>query len=310
MGKNLLAFSAGVDSSALFFVLMERGIEFDIAIVNYHTRSQSDAEIQYAKELAKKYNKQIHIKDCILTHSNFEANARKCRYQFFNDLAHQYGYDHLYIAHQLNDKLEWFLMQLTKGAGLKELIAMPKTESNKLFTIHRPLIEWSKEEILEYLHAHNIKYFVDDSNFDTKYKRNFFRHEFADELIRLFKSGIKRSFEYLQEDKELLFTKDWKCHRQLCHFTKQHPQIDIKKVDLILKQMGYLLTKAQRDEIIKTDFNTVIGGKFAIDSNQTQIFIAPYIKVVMDKNFKERMRIAKIPAKIRGYIYENNINLL
>ena len=54
---NLLAFSGGVDSSALFFILMDRGIEFDIAIVNYHKREQSIKEVEYAKHLAKKYNK-------------------------------------------------------------------------------------------------------------------------------------------------------------------------------------------------------------------------------------------------------------
>ena len=51
--KNLLAFSAGVDSSALFFILLEKDIEFDIAIVDYNLRIQSKDEIQYAKQLAK-----------------------------------------------------------------------------------------------------------------------------------------------------------------------------------------------------------------------------------------------------------------
>ena len=68
MGKssNLLAFSAGVDSTALFFYLLEKNIPFDIAIVNYHTRATSDEEVEYAKNLAKRYNKKIFIKDCFL----------------------------------------------------------------------------------------------------------------------------------------------------------------------------------------------------------------------------------------------------
>ena len=52
--KNLLAFSAGVDSSALFFILLQNKIKFDIAIVNYNIREQSKEETQYAKELASK----------------------------------------------------------------------------------------------------------------------------------------------------------------------------------------------------------------------------------------------------------------
>ena len=50
--KNLLAFSGGVDSSALFFLLLNHKIDFDIAIVNYNTRDQSKDEIAYALNLA------------------------------------------------------------------------------------------------------------------------------------------------------------------------------------------------------------------------------------------------------------------
>ena len=301
--NNLLAFSAGVDSTALFFKLLEKNIDFDIAIVNYHKRKQSDEEVEYAKSLAKKYNKKIYIKDCYLDNSNFEANARICRYKFFDELAKKHGYTDLYLAHQLNDKFEWFLMQFSKGAGLKELLSMPKIEKKENWTIHRPLMEMSKDEILEYLHLNNIKYFVDESNFDTKYKRNYFRKEFANKFIDEFKNGIKRSFEYLEEDKNLLFEEDWIREKELFYFIKDNPKIDIKKVDLILKKLGYVLSKPQRDEIIKNNFSIVIGGKIAIDSNEEKIFIAPYKKVVMDKKFKEKMRISKIPTKIRGYLY-------
>ena len=60
--KNLLAFSGGVDSSALFFLLLNHKIDFDIAIVNYNTREQSKDEIAYALNLAKEYKKEIFIK--------------------------------------------------------------------------------------------------------------------------------------------------------------------------------------------------------------------------------------------------------
>ena len=54
--KNLLAFSAGVDSTALFFILLQNNINFDIAIVNYNIRKQSKEEVEYAQELAHKHN--------------------------------------------------------------------------------------------------------------------------------------------------------------------------------------------------------------------------------------------------------------
>ena len=85
--KNLLAFSAGVDSTALFFLLLEQNISFDIAIVNYNVRIQAMQEVAYARELALKYNKQIFIRDIKLENSsNFEKTARDIRYKFFEEI--------------------------------------------------------------------------------------------------------------------------------------------------------------------------------------------------------------------------------
>ena len=301
--KNLLAFSAGVDSTALFFYLLDKNIPFDMAIVNYHTRETSDEEVEYAKNLAKKYNKKIFVKECFLDKFS-EKTARDCRYKFFEEIIKRYGYETLILAHQLNDRFEWFLMQLSKGAGLKELIAMEEYEKRDFYTIWRPFYNTSREEIEEYLKKNNIKHFIDESNFDQKYKRNFIRHNFANEFIKFFKDGVKKSFEYLEEDKKLIFHENWQKKQNLYWFKKENPLIDIKKIDIIAKKLGVLLTKSQRDEILKTGFSCVIQGKIAIDSNEKEIYIAPYIKTIMNKEFKEKMRKQKIPPKIRGYIFE------
>ena len=301
---NLLAFSGGVDSTALFFYLLEKKIPFDIAIVNYHTRKNSDLEVEYAKELAKKYNKNIYIKDCFLNKFS-EKSARDCRYKFFEEIILKYKYSTLILAHQLNDRLEWFLMQLSKGAGLKELISMPKEEKRENYTILRPFIDKSKDEILNYLQKNNIKYFIDESNFDKKFKRNFIRDEFSNKFISLYKEGVKRSFEYLEEDKKLLFQEDWINIKELYIIKKTSPKIDIKKIDLIVKKLKKILTKAQRDEIIKQNFSSVIKSSIAIDSNESYIFISPYIKVKLTKEDKEFFRKNKIPPKNRGYISLN-----
>ena len=199
--KNLLAFSAGVDSSALFFLLLKQNIPFDIAIVNYNVRVQSKNEVNYAKELALKYNKQIYIKDIKLeSTSNFEKTARDIRYKFFEDIIDENSYETLITAHQLNDKLEWFLMQLTKGAGLVELIGFNEFEQKENYKVYKPLLKITKEELENFLKQENIKYFIDNSNFDEKYKRNYFRHNFSDKLLSEYTNGIKKSFKYLQDD--------------------------------------------------------------------------------------------------------------
>ena len=297
--NNLLAFSAGVDSTALFFYLLEKKIPFDIAIVNYHTRPSSNEEVEYAKKLAKKYNKKIYIKDCFLEKFS-EKNARECRYRFFEEIIKKEKYDTLILAHQLNDRFEWFLMQLSKGAGLKELIAMSEYEKRDFYTIWRPFALTSRDEIERFLKDKNIKYFIDESNFDLKYKRNYFRHKFSNEFVKEFKDGLKKSFKFLEEDKKLLVDEEWKNIKNLYFFKKSIPQKDIKKVDLILKKLGILPTGAQKEEILKTGFSCVIQGKIAIDSNEKEIFIAPYVKIPLKQ--KEFLRINKIPPKIRGYV--------
>ena len=78
--KNLLAFSAGVDSSALFFLLVENHIKFDIAIVNYGTRENSDKEEAHAKVLAKTHKLFCHSIKAPKFDTHFEKQARDFRY--------------------------------------------------------------------------------------------------------------------------------------------------------------------------------------------------------------------------------------
>ena len=165
--KNLLAFSAGIDSTALFFLLLENNISFDMAIVNYNLRTQSKEELAYAKELAHKYKKEIFIYEIILeSTSNFEKKARDIRYTFFEEIIIKNQYKNLITAHQLNDKLEWFMMQLSKGAGLVELIGFNEFEQKENYKIYKPLLDISKDELEKYLIENNYSYFVDQSNFD------------------------------------------------------------------------------------------------------------------------------------------------
>ncbi|WP_428027121.1 tRNA lysidine(34) synthetase TilS [Arcobacter sp.] len=310
--KNLLAFSAGIDSTALFFLLLEKNIPFDIAIVDYNVRTQSKDEVAYAKELAFKYNKKCFVKDVTLTNtSNFEKQARDIRYNFFEEIIESNNYQTLITAHQLNDKLEWFLMQLTKGAGLVELIGLEKETIKNKYIIHRPLLEISKNELKEYLDLNKIKYFIDSSNSDEKIKRNFFRQNFSNELIRNYKNGIKNSFKYLENDINSLNLelKPFYQKELLEIYTNQKDDnLNIKIIDKSLKKRGILLSKAQRDEIIKQKEIT-ISHKINIAITEDYIFISPKSNQTMDKKFKESCRIKKIPKNIRAYLFELEVEL-
>ncbi|MFY4786113.1 tRNA lysidine(34) synthetase TilS [Aliarcobacter butzleri] len=310
--KNLLAFSAGVDSSALFFLLLKQNIPFDIAIVNYNVRVQSKNEVNYAKELALKYNKQIYIKDIKLeSTSNFEKTARDIRYKFFEEVIDENSYEILITAHQLNDKLEWFLMQFTKGAGLVELIGFNEFEQKENYKIYKPLLDITKKELEEFLQKEDIKYFIDNSNFDEKYKRNYFRHNFSDKLLNDYSNGIKKSFKYLQDDINSLNIeiKPIKNFNELEIYKNQKDNnLNIRIIDNSLKKRGFLLSSAQRKEILKQKEIT-ISHQINISIKEDFIWICPNVSSIMDKKFKEICRINKIPKNVRNYIYYKKIDI-
>jgi len=304
--KPLLAFSGGSDSTALFFSLIEHKIPFDISIVHYGLRDQADEELDYAQALAKEFNLTCHVLKAEKIEQNFEYEARKIRYDFFEGLIKEFSYTHLLTGHHLQDRLEWMLMQLCKGAGSAELLGMTEEEKRSDYTLYRPLLQNSKEEIIEYLEKRNIKYFHDETNDDTSYQRNYFRHEIATELISKYKEGIRQSFTYLEEDvKTLIKEVDIKEAEDLSlFFSTGDRRSDIYHIDKILKSKNYMLTASQRQEL-KTLDEIVAGRKFLVVLNEGIYYISPFVKATMDKEFKEECRNLGIPNKLRPYLFQN-----
>lgn len=310
--KNLLAFSGGVDSMALFYLLKDANIDFDLIIVNYNARLESKEELEFAINLAKKYGKKIFVKELDLKNSsNFEKVARDIRYEFFKEIIKENSYEVLITAHQLNDKLEWFFMQLSKGAGLVELLGMSEFEEKDAYKIYRPLLNISKKKLQEYLDKNSLKYFIDSSNFDTKYRRNYFRKEFANRFLDEFENGVKNSFEFLKKDLNSLNIKFEAIFSKLeleVFENLKDDNLNLRVIDKSLKKRGFLLSSKERVEILRQKELT-ISHKINISINEKYIFIAPKVDISLPKEFKEVCRVNKIPANIRTYIFSNNITL-
>ena len=307
--KNLLAFSAGVDSSALFFLLLQKNIKFDIALINYRLRDEADEEEAHAISLAKKYNLKVYTTKAPSFQNNFEKNARDFRYSFFDNIMQKESYTTLLTAHQLNDQLEWFLMRMTKGAGTAELIGLEAISERKTYTLVRPLLHHAKDELINYLEQNDYPYFIDKSNSEETYERNRFRKNFSNELLAQYKDGIKRSFDYLREDKKVLESgyKEIFHHKELYILNYENTYNQVRIIDKYLKKLGYLLSASQREEL-KVEKSIVFGGAWAVEIIENKIYIAPYQKNIMPKSFKEECRTLKIPTKVRAYIYSENLN--
>lgn len=307
--KNLLAFSGGVDSSALFFLLLQNDIKFDIAIVDYNLRKQSKEEVKYAQELASTHTLTCYLLTAPKIEKNFEAKAREIRYDFFEKIIKENSYDNLLTAHHLGDRFEWMLMQFCKGAGCAEIAGMLKEQQRDSYTLVRPLLHLDKKELRSFLRANKIKYFEDKSNLDEDIKRNSFRHNYTSPLLDKYLQGIKKSFDYIDEDRDsLIKTIEIKTVGEFAYFkSSQNSRADIFAIDKYLKSQLHMPTANER-ELLKKSETLIIGRKFVVNQDRGFVFISPYLKddFHMPKEFKEEMRVLKIEPKLRPYLYKNS----
>ena len=315
-GRNLLAFSHGVDSTALFYLLDEAGVKFDLAIVDYNVRAQSKDEITSAQQLAAKFNKQIYVKSVQLGESNFEHEARAARYEFFSQICREQGYENLILAHQFDDKFEWFLMQLGRGAGLSELLGMQELEAREDYAVIRPLLGVRKCELERFLRERNLKYFTDETNLTDRFKRGFIRTKFSEPFLDEYFSGVKKSFEFLVVD-ALNLAPEISNPAPKIYLIKRG-RGELRGVDQACKRLGLVLSSTQRNECarcLEKGAGCVLGGKVAVGVSENFILATPYVKATMDKKFKEACRRLAVPPINRGFLFHNgwsekNINSL
>lgn len=309
-GRNLLAFSHGVDSTALFYLLDEAGVKFDLAIVDYNVRAQSKDEIASARHLAAKFNKQIYVKSVQLGESNFEHEARAARYDFFAEICRERGYENLILAHQFDDKFEWFLMQLGRGAGLSELLGMQEIEAREDYVIARPLLGMRKCELERFLRERNLKYFTDETNLTERFKRGFIRAKFSEPFLNEYFVGVKKSFEFLAAD-ALNLAPEISNPAAKIYLVKRGPR-ELRGVDQACKRLGLVPSSSQRNECarcLENGADCVLGGKMAVGAGVKFIFVTPYVKAAMDKKFKEACRTLKIPPINRGFLFASGTDI-
>lgn len=303
-GKVLLAFSGGVDSTALFHLLRSHNITFDIAHVNYHTRPSSDEEAQSAEDLALKHNLRCYTHSCRLEGKNFEHRAREERYTFLKYLVEKYHYTYVLTAHQLNDRLEWLMMQFCRGSGLPELLGVRSIDYREGMTLIRPLLEHDRESIEAYLDQYDLHHFIDESNTDDRYTRNLFRRRFSTPLMQEYGEAIKRSFRYLEEDNAALIEEVCaECIDELYYFSNpKNSHSLIVAVDGILKSLGHVM-RGNEKELLKREKSLIVGRTHLVTIEEHYTYITPYItEKSMPKEFKEACRILKIDPKMRGYL--------
>ena len=184
----VLGVSGGPDSMALLHLMTRLKKALDIEVVCAHVNHNTGRPGQFEEQkFVERFCKQNNIVFETLTiddygDDNFHNEAHSKRYNYFDKLVKQYNAKYLLTAHHGDDLIETILMRIVRGSTLRGYSGFSKVVKKNGYKIIRPLIQVTKEEILEYNKKNNIKYALDSSNFKDVYTRNRFRKYIVPQL--------------------------------------------------------------------------------------------------------------------------------
>lgn len=215
-GKKLaVGVSGGVDSVALLHWLVEIGADVVCLHVNHGLRIAAKTEAKYVHNLCEKLNVPYQEFRWVgkKPSSGVEAAARAARYKMMTDFCHENEIEYLLTAHQADDQIETFLMNLGRGSGVFGLAAMQPVSERDGIKIVRPLLSVSHDELRKYCDTHGIKYFNDEMNDDARYTRVKIRQNrhlmydklgISDERILLAIENLNRARDVIKTDVDKL----------------------------------------------------------------------------------------------------------
>lgn len=215
----LLATSGGADSMVMLNLFFKAQFTFQVAHINYKLREEaSDLDQKLVEDYCKIHKIPLHIhqvsEDDNQPKNSIQNWARKLRYRYFKKIQQQENLEFLVTAHHLNDDLETFLINLSRGSGLKGLSGIPANKNNIL----RPLLHFSKEEIYQYAAVNEVPFREDASNKKSDYLRNKIRNEIVPKLEETnehFLKNFRKSLDYLQQNKAFVKNKIAQIEEQL-----------------------------------------------------------------------------------------------
>ena len=172
--------STGPDSMALMDMLVKIRDKYQLylicAHVNHNVRKESYDEAIFMQDYCMK-NK-VFFESMVIEHygdDNFHNEARNIRYNFFEEVVKKYKANYLMTAHHGDDLMETIMMRIVRGSNLNGYAGFKRVVDMGNYQLVRPLIDFTKEELLEYDERNNVTYFIDSSNSKPKYTRNRYR---------------------------------------------------------------------------------------------------------------------------------------
>ena len=287
--KVLVALSGGADSVALLRVLLVLGYHCEAAHCNFHLRGEeSDRDERFVNELCKGLGVTLHVThfDTVAYasrhHVSIEMAAREMRYDWFEQLRKERGMAVIAVAHHRDDSVETFLLNLIRGAGINGL----KGISPHNGCIVRPLLEVSRQDILDYLRCLRQGYVTDSTNLQDEYMRNKIRLNILPMLRELNPSVSESIAETSRRltDVSLIYNKE----------------IDLELAQRIVRKV----VKSESKAVTVDDIINVVCKHFSLDtatihtkSRKREVVQARQIAMFLAKSYTD-FSTAKIGALI------------
>ena len=193
----VIGVSAGPDSMCLLDLLQKKTTKIVVCHINHNVRKESIEEEEYITKYCQ--DKNIILEKTIINNyqeNNFENEARKKRYMFYEEILKKYNSKTLLLAHHGDDLIETILMKISRGSNLEGYAGIKEVSNVKNYQIIRPLLKYTKEDIINYNKSNNIKYYNDSSNQSTNYTRNRYRLNILPLLKKEDKNIHKKYLKY------------------------------------------------------------------------------------------------------------------
>ena len=244
--KLLLAISGGIDSMVLLHLFYK--LEFDITVAhcNFSLRdAESDADEDFVRTTCEALKIPYYIQkfDTKQFASDYKLSiqlaARKLRYDWFSELLIDQKLDYVLTAHHLDDEIETFLINFTRGTGLEGLTGIPAKNENVI----RPLLKFSRDEIESFAKENNIKWREDSSNASVKYLRNKLRHDVVPILKELnpsFMHSFQNTLENLKQSQSLVDDASRIVYRKVVQEEENQKKINLSELMQLKNYKAYL----------------------------------------------------------------------
>ncbi|MFA5867912.1 MAG: tRNA lysidine(34) synthetase TilS [Actinomycetota bacterium] len=211
----LISVSGGPDSLTLLHILNELKPDYDLDLHVFHLNHMMRGRAgQEDADFVKKTAAQLKLPSTIMeadvpayilaNKTSPEDGARQVRYELLGEVAEEIGAERIALGHTADDRVETYLMRVIRGAGLDGLRSIPPMNGD----IIRPLIESTRESVMSYCAANNLKPRTDETNEENVFLRNKIRGELIPQLERefnpAFKEEIAREIMTIEADVDLL----------------------------------------------------------------------------------------------------------